>query len=252
MIEENKIKILAIDVDGTIVKKKSKCSKYTVETIKKITNQDVYIVTGRAFQKTLPVAKQLEIPKYSINCNGSAIWEISTNQLIYEKIINPEIIDDVVRFLRKFKVLSSFYSKTGVDYFFPKNKPLQKIFSIGTKKEIIRLHSELSKKYSEYLTVMLFDRLFLSKFCYLEIIPKNVSKGDTLKYLANSQGVSMEEVAAFGDDINDIEMLKMAGCGVAMGNANDTVKNIADCVTLTNKEDGVADFINKYILQHFL
>ncbi len=248
MIEANKIKILAVDVDGTIVQKKSKCSKYTVETIKKITNQDVYIVTGRAFQKTLSVAKQLEIPKYSINCNGAAIWEISTRQLIYEKTINPEITDELVNFLRKFKVFSSFYSKNGVEYFVPKTSSLQKIFSIGTKKEIIRLYDELSKKYPEHLTVMLFDRAILTKFRYIEIIPKNVSKGDTLKYLANSQGVSMEEVVAFGDDVNDIKMLEMSGFGVAMGNAKDTVKNVSNYVTLSNKENGVADFINKYIL----
>ena len=82
-----------------------------------------------------------------------------------------------------------------------------------------------------------------------EILPKGVNKATGLKALAEHLGISRQEVMAIGDENNDIEMIEYAGLGVAMGNAPDTIKALADVTTTSNEEDGVATAIKRYVLQ---
>ena len=80
-----------------------------------------------------------------------------------------------------------------------------------------------------------------------EILPKGASKASALQALSQTLGYSKDQVMALGDANNDLEMLRFAGYSVAMGNGNAAVKEIADFITLTNDEDGVAHTINKLI-----
>jgi Cof subfamily protein (haloacid dehalogenase superfamily) len=100
----------------------------------------------------------------------------------------------------------------------------------------------------EYLFAVEGINYFKSHSNLLEIVPTNVSKGNTLKVLIEQLGIKQNEVIAIGDDENDISMIKFAGLGVAMGNAKDSVKNISDYITTTNEKNGVGKVINKYIL----
>lgn len=81
--------------------------------------------------------------------------------------------------------------------------------------------------------------LTTSKPYFLEFVPSGVSKGNAIQRLAQDLGIAMSEVIAFGDSINDISMLEVAGQGIAMDNARDEVKRIADRTTLSNDEDGI-------------
>jgi hypothetical protein len=82
----------------------------------------------------------------------------------------------------------------------------------------------------------------------LEFVHKFGSKGDALKEVVSSLALSPDEIIAFGDEENDMTMLQYAGLGIAMENAKATVKNAASAITLSNKLDGVAEAINKYVL----
>jgi Cof subfamily protein (haloacid dehalogenase superfamily) len=82
---------------------------------------------------------------------------------------------------------------------------------------------------------------------YLEILPENASKGLALEIIAQSLGIPMAEVIAAGDHFNDISMIKAAGLGVAVQNAEPEVLDAADYITASNDEDGVADVIEKVI-----
>ncbi|HHX55014.1 MAG TPA: HAD-IIB family hydrolase, partial [Clostridiales bacterium] len=82
---------------------------------------------------------------------------------------------------------------------------------------------------------------------FLEFLDKGVNKGVGLSLIAQHLGIRQEEIIAVGDAGNDIAMIKYAGLGVAMGNATDDVKEIADYITLTNEEDGVAHLIEKFM-----
>jgi len=83
---------------------------------------------------------------------------------------------------------------------------------------------------------------------YLELMPADVSKGNALKHLADYMNIPMEDTVAVGDNLNDLSMVKMAGLGVAMGNAHPQLQEMADHVTLSNEKDGIAAVIREFIL----
>ena len=96
----------------------------------------------------------------------------------------------------------------------------------------------------------LSDRLdvYRSEPFFLEVLPKGINKAATLEKLLNHLGCRREELMAFGDGYNDISMLKYAGMGVVMGNANDTVKKEGDYIAPSNDENGIVDVLNKFVL----
>lgn len=79
-------------------------------------------------------------------------------------------------------------------------------------------------------------------------MPKGVSKGKSLYEIADLYGIVYENIIAFGDEMNDASMIEMAGVGVAIGNAVDGIKEISDFITLTNEEDGIAYYLEKFVL----
>ena len=84
---------------------------------------------------------------------------------------------------------------------------------------------------------------------YYEIMPKGLSKGNSLLEIAKYYNIDQKDIIAFGDELNDETMIEVAGTGVAMGNAVEKIKEIADYITLSNDEDGIADYLEKFILE---
>ncbi|AGA78170.1 Cof-type HAD-IIB family hydrolase [Echinicola vietnamensis] len=124
-----------------------------------------------------------------------------------------------------------------------RNAGAHKVMCMGPAEEIDRLFKALEDQKNEAL------HLYRSKDTYIEIAPKAISKASALEQLLEKKyGISLSEVIAFGDNYNDIEMLQAVGYGVAVGNAREEVKAVADEVTATNKEDGVAIMIEKHLL----
>ena len=84
---------------------------------------------------------------------------------------------------------------------------------------------------------------------YYEIMPQGLSKGKSLLEIAEYYDIEQKEIIAFGDELNDETMIKVAGVGVAMANAVDHIKEISDYITLSNDEDGIADYLEKFVLK---
>lgn len=116
-----------------------------------------------------------------------------------------------------------------------------KVMLIGTVIEIERMEEFLLNNFSSHI------HIYRSKSTYLELNVKTVSKASAICLLQEKYKVKTEEIIAFGDNYNDIEMIRYAGLGVAMGNAPDAVKDIADEITLSNLEDGMAATLNRYL-----
>ena len=116
------------------------------------------------------------------------------------------------------------------------------MLSMGEPEELAAISAELTARYD--------GRLYLasSKKRYLEMVDARVNKGQALDFLAGRLGILQHEVMAIGDSMNDLDMIQYAGIGVAMGNANPTVRAAADFVTLGNSEDGVAAAVEKFAL----
>jgi len=123
------------------------------------------------------------------------------------------------------------------------NKGAHKIMVMGDADEIDALVIFIAKKLSDELIA------YRSKDTYLEIAHKSISKKTAIKRLFETEypQIEFENILAFGDNYNDIEMLKSVGIGVAVANSKPEVLLIADVITDTNKEDGVANYLEKYL-----
>ena len=117
-----------------------------------------------------------------------------------------------------------------------------KILLAGEPLELDRYQQVLQRRYDGLLDV------YKSAPYFMEIMPFGVSKGSMLPLLVEHLGMSREELIAFGDNYNDITMIGYAGMGVAMGNAEEGVKKVANYICETNDDDGVAKTVEKYVL----
>jgi Cof subfamily protein (haloacid dehalogenase superfamily) len=124
-----------------------------------------------------------------------------------------------------------------------RNKGAHKVMCMGDAKAINILYEDLINSFSQSL------HLYRSKDTYIEIAPKAISKASALsEVLGKAYDIKMEEVMAFGDNFNDVELIRSVGFGVAVANAKKEVKAVADKITLKNTEDGVALAIEQYLL----
>ena len=118
-----------------------------------------------------------------------------------------------------------------------------KVMCMGPEEEIFEMAAKLDARYADQLHV------YRSKTTYLEIAPKAISKATALELVLQQQyDINLSEVVAFGDNYNDIDMLRAVGLGIAVGNAREEVKAVANEVTLNSVDDGVAVAIEKYFL----
>ena len=133
--------------------------------------------------------------------------------------------------------------KTVADFKQTVSSPVVKVLMVKEENYLKEVEARLQKELANDLSVM------RSKPYFLEFTELGVTKGTSLAILIEKLGISREEVIAIGDSYNDVAMIEFAGLGVAMGNAPDDVKQLADYVTDTNNNDGIAKVIDMFILE---
>lgn len=261
------IRLVALDLDDTLLDEQQQLSERTISALGRAMNAGVAvtIATGRMYCSTVPFARQLGIALPLITYNGALIRQMSSEQTLFHRPIELSLaveLADLFRqrgwYLQKYVgdrlyVLEmnedaryyAEYAKVeaipqGEDFYRLTEAPT-KMLSMGSAAELATIAAEVNRRYA--------GRLFVaaSKQRYLELVDVQVNKGRALEFLAGSLGIRRQEVMAIGDSMNDIEMLQYAGVGVAMGNANPTVKAAADFVTCSNAEDGVAVAIERFL-----
>lgn len=262
-----KYRLVAIDMDGTLLTNEKKILEETKQDILKAFNNNVVICisTGRAFPAIKKYVDDLNINIPLVLYNGSRVRMSKDSKLLYNRVIEMDVAKEVFDIICKNDGTCCFW-KNDTCYFNKDNEYTDYYRKLTTiKPNIIEdINDELFSDINKFIWFGTIEELeivqkqflanveginyFKSHANLLEIVPTNVSKGDTLEYLIKDLGIAQEEVIAIGDDENDISMIKFAGLGVAMGNAKDSVKNVADYITATNEENGVGKVINKYIL----
>lgn len=277
---ERTYRLIALDLDGTLLRSDKTISPLTKEVLKKAQDKGFYIVvaTGRhpySAQRYLEQLDALNEKSCAIVFNGAcevsidayikAHSEIDFPVLNAECALGPEIREitalahengcKVHAYSRDRGLLiedHNPYSKREIDHGqvsftevdFTKVKDEERFFKIlivGPKEQIDYVRPIVGDRFSKRFAVMRSDPNFL------EFIPGPSSKGTALKALAKSLGVDLSECVAFGDAENDEEMLKNAGLGIAMGNADPGAKEACDIVTLSNDEDGIAIAVQKLL-----
>ena len=268
----NKIKLIALDIDETILPKNNIISDRVKKTVEEAQKRGikVLIATGRMHKSAMPVAKNLNLTSPIISYQGAMIKNFYGNEdLIFHCPLKEEHAQKVISLLKDDDVqlniymddnlysqteterLQQYSAKQNIKYIitdsfdkFPKFEPT-KMLAIGKDSE----HTDyIIKKLKDCFN----DELYLVKsspvFC--EINNKQTSKGNAIKYLANLWGIKPEETMAIGDQNNDIEMLKSVHIKVAMGNATDDLKHVANFITQDIDHDGAAEAIEKFALNN--
>ncbi len=277
-------KLVAIDIDGTLIKNDGSITKRTKEAIKQAEKKGVKIClnTGRNVHNTIKIAKETGLIDPFLAIDGAVVYDPIKKRPISQKSIPKDIIKGMINEVKKENLYMEFctfnkyikyvpskelhkYSYGGVpeslsgrisDYF-KKNlrhiKNVDKILKIkqeinmflfaGDKDDACKVRDVLIER--KIPGVIVRDDLWPG---YVFVVPEGSNKANGAKYLCEMYNIDMSEVIAIGDQMNDVDVIRESGLGVAMGNAHDDIKAIAKYITHSNEEDGVAHVIEKFIL----
>ena len=269
-----KKKIMSLDLDGTLLNKESQLSDYTISTIKKVkeAGHTVLIATGRPYRMAEQYYKQLELDTPMINFNGSLVhlpgqnWQWEQNILIDKQYL-LDFLEEEERFeadfiageyKNKFFITQNHLDKVdpsllGVEQITPDT--LIKPELITSDPHSILMQTRAADKYAlaEEMRSYFKDQLEINTWGgplnILETCAKGVTKASALTYVLDLFQADREDLIAFGDEHNDIQMLQLAGVGYAMKNCSQTLLPYADRMTeFSNDQDGVARELERLFL----
>lgn len=240
------IKLIALDMDGTLLNDELEVPERNREAIKKALDKGVEVVisTGRGFNACYPYAVDLQLPSYLISANGAEIWTME-KELLQRSGLETEMMKKLYNIATQVGVGMWMISTEGA---FREELPTDlenyEWLKFGCHTEDEKKLDILVKEFSQYEELELSNSLPTN----IEVNAKGVSKAKALNFLCELIGITMDNVMACGDSLNDIKMIQEAGIGVAMGNAQEAIKNVADYQSVTNNEGGVAEAIEHFIL----
>ena len=265
-------RLLATDLDGTLLNSRKEITPYTLQVLLEAQKCGVRIViaSGRPMSSTLPVARQLQLETYKgfLLCfNGGLIYDCHAQKTLYTNYLPASYIPMLYEESRKagFAIMSyvdgSIATEQPEDQYIQyaariNGRPLVHLrsftetFTQDVPKCIITgepdplhvLELQMQARYYSELSIIRSEPFFL------EVMNKGVEKGKSLAVLLEMTGIGHEDLMAFGDGFNDGSMLRLAGKGVAMRNAQPEVRAMADDVTASNDEDGVAQYVERHFL----
>lgn len=268
----NGIRLLALDLDDTLLRRDLTISYRTRSALKKVEGAGVIVVlaSGRAPRAMERYARELDLHKRSgfLVCNnGTTIQKSDTGEFIYEArlptdaalavydLVDAEGLpvqvyeDETIYVSRRNEFADQDQKLTGFRQVVVEN--FRAMIAAGRQKLVIPGDPMLLRPLEIILKTYIGDRvtIFTSKPYFLEILPPATGKGEALSIVASKLGVKREEVLAIGDSMNDESMIRWAGHGVAMRNSDERIKAMASLVTArTNDEDGVADLVERHLL----
>lgn len=268
-----KYKLLALDLDGTLTNSRKEISPRTLETLIRAQREKglkIILASGRPTYGVAPLADKLELDKfggYILAYNGGEIINWQTHNILYKKHLDAEVLpylyecaqknnfaivtydneyvltekpDD--EYVLKEALLNVMKIKKVDNFLNAVKHPIVKCLIVGEPTRLARLEIEMKAHLKDRMGV------FRSEPYFLELVPKGIDKALSLAVLLKKLDLKREELMAAGDGFNDLSMVKFAGMGIAMANAQEVVKENADFITLSNDEDGVACAVEKFIL----
>lgn len=268
------IKVIIMDVDGTLTNSQKVITPKTKETLLKAQEAGVKLIlaSGRPTSGLVDLAKELEMDKHNgllVAFNGSKVVDCNTNEVLFNQTMTVEEGQAVLEHMKNFKVkpmidkgeymyvndvfdneieyngkpfnIIQYESRSGKFKLCEKDDlaafadyPLNKILTAGDPAYLEENYKAMMEPFKDKLSCM-----FTAPF-FFEFTANGIDKAKALDTVLIPMGYKREEMIAFGDGHNDASMVKYAGIGVAMANAVDALKDIADEVTTSNEDDGIA------------
>ncbi len=263
------IELVAIDLDGTLLTSGKTITERTKRVLKALSNQDIKIViaSARPPRSVAGVYKALGLKSCVICYNGAMIYDPQSKKMLEHHPIKLETAKALINRARSIhpdilvsvEVLDHWYTdklnnayQTEVSKQFEPDRlgpidtwldcDVTKILLLGQERYIENVKGAFLAEFRDKVAMA------QSENHLLQIMAKGVSKGQALKSVCNYYNIPLEKTIAIGDAANDIDMLEIAGFGIAMADAPDKVKKVSDYVTTGNDEDGVAEALEKFVL----
>lgn len=266
-------KLLALDLDGTLTNSKKQITPHTLETLIRAQQEKglkIILASGRPTYGVAPLANALQLDKFGgfiLAYNGGEIINWRTHEIMYKNLLDHDVLpylyecakknnfaivtyeneyvltekpDD--EYVLKEALLNVMKIKKVDNFLEAVRHPIAKCLIVGEPTHLAILEKEMQEQLKDRMGV------FRSEPYFLELVPKGIDKARSLSVLLEELELKREELMAAGDGFNDLSMVRFAGMGVAMANAQDVVKENADFITLSNDEDGVAYAVEKFIL----
>lgn len=277
----NNKKVIIMDVDGTLTNSKKEITEKTKDALIKAQKNGAILIlaSGRPTSGLMDFAKELKMEENHgllVSFNGSKVVDCETKKVLFNETMSVEQGQAVLEHMKKFDVkpmidkgdymfvndvfncyiqydnkpfnIIQYESRGGKFKLCEKDDlaafadyPLNKILTAGDPEYLKEHYKEIMEPFKDTLSCM-----FTADF-YFEFTAQGIDKAKALDTVLIPMGYKKEEMIAFGDGHNDASMVKYAGTGVAMANAVDDLKAIADEITLSNEEDGIAYTLSKYI-----
>ncbi len=265
-------KLLVLDIDGTLTNTKKDITPKTLEAILNIERMGhaVALASGRPTGGMRRYVDELELAKYgnyAISYNGACVTNMQTNEMVYKNAlpdyVAPWMLDyarehglgmciydgntvvcgtDVDRYIERETVLNGFNRVSVENFDAYRGMDMFKALLTAPPVRAAEHEKRLARRFIGRLSI------YRSEPYFIEVMPRGVDKGAAIAGLIERLGMEREDVIACGDGLNDLAMIRYAGLGVAMGNAQSEIKAAADVVTGTNDEDGIVSVIEQYIL----
>jgi Cof subfamily protein (haloacid dehalogenase superfamily) len=272
-----KYKLIAIDMDGTLLNSENKISERNKDILHRAAREGIHVVlsTGRILKSAQYYSKSIELKSPIVACNGAIVSSRDGKDIIYEKFIETQTSKKIIKLAEenniyyRFYDRNTFYTKDTDKYILNFYDSYEDSFKkqeidIRILKEPIELLTTGKLKIYKFVFIeenkdKLLDfrkklegiggiNVSSSWFNNIEVMGEGVSKGTGLKYLCEALNIDQSEIVAIGDNENDIPMFKLAGLAIAMKNGDEIIREYSHVITDTNNEDGVANAIEKYVL----
>lgn len=265
-------KALVLDIDGTLTNSKKEITPATKEAIWSIAKEGhrVILASGRPTPGMYRYEKELELETYGgylLSFNGAKVVDCKNGDVIYQRLLSHAMVPSLYKFAKENNCgLITYLGDKVISAFEPDEYVLLEARINGLEIQVVDNFVEFvdydinkclmtapadkAPKYEQQLREEYGDAasIYRSEPFFIEIMPQNVDKAASLSRILEALGIERENTICCGDGFNDISMIKYAGVGVAMGNAQPAVKEVADYITATNDEDGLVEVIHEFIL----
>lgn len=269
-----KRKILALDLDGTLTNSRKEITVGTKQAIREIQKQGhlVVLASGRPTPGAQAVADQLKLDQYGgylLSYNGARVMDCKTGELLYQATMPQEVVPQIFAMAEELGIGMMTYQNDGIiagskvdeymeleagingleirSYADPAAQlqhPVNKCLGTAAPEIAAGIEQKYADTFGQKINVGRSEPFFI------ELTPMEVDKALSLERLRQLLGYEREDIIAVGDGFNDRSMIQYAGMGVAMANAQEVVKEVADYVTeKNNDEDGIVEVIEKFILK---